>query len=186
MAAAQYQYYTSTAAATTLSSSLGSSGNPSVASITGLPSSLPYKMLVDWGLTTQEAILVTSAPTGSGPYSLPCTRGFDGTTAVSHASGASIVEGVSADEFNILASLGLNVTGARFGADPTGTNDSYAAWQAAVTAAAGGVVLVPAGTYKLASTVTSTAPGTLIVCMPGVQINSYVTGDCIRMYGTAA
>lgn len=145
MVAAQYQYYTSNAAPTTLSSSLGSSGNPSVASITGLPSSLPYKMLIDWGLTTQEAILVTSAPTGSGPYSLPCTRGFDGTTAQAHSATASVVHGVSADEFNILASQATSITSKRWGADPTGTVDSTAAIQAAWES--GLPVYAPAGDY---------------------------------------
>lgn len=168
MAPAQYAYYTSDAAPTTLASSLGSSGNPSVASVAGLPSSLPYKMLIDWGLTTQEAILVTSAPTGGGPYSLPCTRGFDGTTAQSHTSGAQVVLGTAADEYNILASTGLTVTGSRFGADPTGTNFSDAAFASVASAAqsTGLPVIVSAGQYKLQNPLNWKQAG-LVVIGPG-------------------
>jgi hypothetical protein len=72
------------------------------------------------------------------------------------------------------------------GADTTGVNDSAAAFQAAVTAGAGGPVYVPPGTYKIASTVTSTTAGTLIVCAPGVIINYTGTGPCFRMYSTAS
>jgi hypothetical protein len=96
----QNRFYSSVALPTTLASSLGSSGNPSVNSITGLPSSYPYTVLIDWGLSSQEAISVTSAPTGTGPYALPCTRGIDGTTAQSHAQGAIVVHGVSAEDYN--------------------------------------------------------------------------------------
>jgi len=97
---AQNRYFTSGAPPTTLSSSLASTGNPSVAGITGLPSSYPFTMLIDWGLSTQEAISVTSAPTGSGPYALPCTRGIDGTTAQSHIANAQVVHGFTAEDFN--------------------------------------------------------------------------------------
>jgi Pectate lyase superfamily protein len=47
-------------------------------------------------------------------------------------------------------SLGLNVLS--FGADPTGANDSTAAFQAAITAAAGKNLYVPFGNYKISST----------------------------------
>lgn len=97
---AQNRYYSSSAAPTTLSGAVGSSGNPSVNSISGLPSSFPYTVLLDWGLATQEAISVTSAPTGTGPYSLPCTRGIDGTTAQAHAQGAVAVHGVTEQDYN--------------------------------------------------------------------------------------
>jgi hypothetical protein len=103
----QNRYYSSIAPPTTLAASLAATGNPSVAAITGLPSSFPYSMLIDWGSTiaqgttgAQEVISVTSAPTGSGPYTVPCTRGVDGTTAVAHNNGAQIVHGVSAQDFN--------------------------------------------------------------------------------------
>lgn len=96
----QNRYYSSVAGPTSLSSSVGSSGNPVVTSITGLPPSYPFTVLIDWGLSTQEAISVTSAPTGAGPYTLPCTRGIDGTVAQSHTQGATAVHGVTAEDYN--------------------------------------------------------------------------------------
>lgn len=97
---AQNRFYSSIAPPTQLASSLAASGNPSVNSITGLPASFPYTVLIDWGLATQEAISVTSAPTGTGPFTLPCTRGIDGTTAQSHSQGAIVVHSVTAQDYN--------------------------------------------------------------------------------------
>jgi hypothetical protein len=58
-------------------------------------------MLMDWGLTTQEACSVTEAWTGTGPYtSNAIARGIDGTVAQAHASGASVVHGVTAQDYN--------------------------------------------------------------------------------------
>jgi len=184
----QYLYYTSAVNATTLASSLSNVGSPSVNSVTGFPSSYPFKLLIDWGLSSQEAILVTSAPTGAGPYTVPCIRGVDGTTAQVHSSGAQVVHGFSADELNILASLSPVVTGARFGADPTGAVacDSAVAAAAATLPASGGAVLFPPGTYKFTSGVTITQPGVYLAAMiPGTVTFNYTgSGDCVRMYST--
>jgi len=97
---AQNRFYSSIAPPTQLAAPLGASGNPSVNSITGLPSSFPYTVLIDWGLATQEAISVTSAPTGTGPFTLPCTRGIDSTVAQSHSQGAIAVHGVTEQDYN--------------------------------------------------------------------------------------
>ena len=97
---AQNRYYSSVAPPTTLASSAASSGNISVNSIQGLPSSYPFTLLIDWGLSTQEAVSVTVAPTGTGPYTVTCTRGIDGTTGQAHNSGAVVVHGVTAEDYN--------------------------------------------------------------------------------------
>lgn len=160
-----YRYFSNDAPPTTLASSLGSTGNPSVASITGLPSSYPFTMLIDWGIGSQEAISVTGAPTGTGPYTLPCTRGIDGTTAQSHLSGASVVHGFTAQDFAqpIAVTGGLyNPRAPQYGATGNGTTDDTAALQAAATActaAGGGTYYLPAGTYKTSSAITFTNMG---------------------------
>ena len=98
----------STGLPTTLAATLAATGNPSV---TGLPGTwagvYPYTVLIDWGNSSQEAIAVISAPTGTGPYTLPCIRGVDGTTAVSHSSGAGVVPGVSAQDYGSPSSGGV-------------------------------------------------------------------------------
>ncbi len=92
----QSRFFSSVAIPTTLAVPLGPTGNPVVPVITGLPSSYPFTMVIDWGIFTgttliQEAIQVNSAPVVTGSnWTLPCTRGVDGTTAQTHAAGATI------------------------------------------------------------------------------------------------
>ena len=97
---AQNRFYSSSAPPTTLTSTVGSSGAIQVASIAGLPNSYPFTLLIDWGLSTQEAVSVTTAPSGTGPYTLTVTRGIDGTTAQGHNAGAIVVHGVTAEDYN--------------------------------------------------------------------------------------
>lgn len=96
------RYYTSSALPTVLTSPLAASGNPVVLGLPGTwPSALsqyPFCVLIDWGTSAQEAVLVTGAPTGTGPYTLPVTRGIDGTTAQSHVAGAVVVHGTTGYE----------------------------------------------------------------------------------------
>lgn len=107
----QQRFYTSNALPTTLTASLGATGNPQVASITGLPTNYPFTVIVDWGNLSQEAVSVTSAPTGSGPFTLPCTRGIDGTSAQSHLLGAVAVHGVTAEDYTQWSAFIDSLTG---------------------------------------------------------------------------
>jgi len=74
------------------------------------------------------------------------------------------------------------------GADPTGVNDSAPAIQAAVNAlpSAGGRIYLPAGTYKIASTITIAKAGVYLYGdgMLATVINYTGSGDCIRMYSS--
>lgn len=90
---------------------------------------------------------------------------------------------------------GMNILNAAFagGADPTGTNDSTAAIQAAGNAvlATGlaGRVLIPPGTYKMATTATWSSPGVTLYPLGGpgsVVLANYGSGPCVRMYSTAS
>lgn len=115
-------------------------------------------------------------------------RGAESTTPVAHAAGFTIYQVTSAGAFAQLRSLAwLNVV-TQFGADNTGAADCTSAIQAAANAlpAAGGVVYLPAGTYKVASTITVAVAG---VYFQGdgqlaTVINYTGSGDCIRMYST--
>jgi hypothetical protein len=83
---------------------------------------------------------------------------------------------------------GVNVLDTTYsgGADPTGAADSQPAFAAAVGAlpGSGGVVRIPYGTYKLASTVTITGTGVTLLFDPGTVINYTGSGDCLRVYNT--
>lgn len=58
----------------------------SVVAVTSWPSSTPYTAVIDYGTATVEAVLVT-AVVGT---TLTVTRGYDGTSGVSHSSGATV------------------------------------------------------------------------------------------------
>ncbi len=82
----------------------------------------------------------------------------------------------------------VNVTS--YGADPTGASDSASAFNSAVAAvgnAGGGVVYIPAGNYKVASTVTCTAvPVYFVGDGAWATVISFTgTGDCFRIYDSS-
>jgi hypothetical protein len=153
----------------------------------------PYKLLLEWGTPQQEVVIITSAPTGNGPYTFTgVLRGSDGGgPQVSHAAGAQVNHGVSAQDFYQVAPAVYNVCDTQFagGADPTGTLDSSPAFQAAVSTCAadrGGIVQFPPGNFKLLSGITA-AVATAPVYIAGAgqwatTLNYYGSGDCIRMY----
>lgn len=97
----QNRFYSSTYLPTTLASAISSPSATSISvnSVTNAPVSFPYTLLIDWGLPTQEAVSAT-AVSGTGPYTLTVVRGVDGTTAQTHVNGATVVHGVTAQDYN--------------------------------------------------------------------------------------
>lgn len=65
---------------------------------------------------------------------------------------------------------GQYVNALDYGADPTGAVDSYAALQAAITAAQGRIVYVPAGTYLVSDTLSYNTAATFGFTSPGIKI----------------
>lgn len=65
---------------------------------------------------------------------------------------------------------GQYVNALDFGADPTGTSDSYAALQLAIDAAQGRTVYVPAGTYLVSDTLSYNTAATFGFTSPGIKI----------------
>lgn len=114
--------YYANAPATTLSSSVTAlATNIDVASITGLPINYPFILILDRGTASEEVVLVTS---GTGT-SLTVERGYDGTTAFSHSSAASVEHGISAIDVRE-ANEHVNATSAVHGVagDVVGTTDT--------------------------------------------------------------
>lgn len=98
---AQPRYLVSSALATSLSAAIttGTATSIQLAAMPGTwPTSFPFTILADWGLTTQEAMSVT-AVSGSGPFTLTVIRGIDGTTAQAHLINAGVVHGVTEQDF---------------------------------------------------------------------------------------
>lgn len=92
-----------------------------VDSITGLPISYPFILILDRGTAAEEVVLVT-AGTGTN---LTVTRGYDSTTAFAHTSGAVVEHGISAIDPRE-ANAHANATGAVHGlaGDVVGTTDT--------------------------------------------------------------
>lgn len=183
---AQNRFYSSSYQPTTLAAAITSSGATSISvnSITNAPSSFPYTLLIDWGLPTQEAVSVT-ASTGAGPFTLTVTRGIDGTTAQTHQNGATVVHGVSAEDYNepqVHISLGTSGTGINQvhglanGSSVVGTTDT----QTLTNKTLGATTVTGAITQSVASssgdvlvvTNTTSAPAN-----PNVQLKSASTSD---------
>lgn len=81
------RYYSAIAQDTTLTGSITSiSATMAVTATTGFPSNYPYVLAVDYENANEELVLVTNA-TG---LTLTITRGYNGTSAVSHGVGATI------------------------------------------------------------------------------------------------
>lgn len=91
------RYYSSTAVATTLSASANNSTTSiTVTALSGFPVSTPWTAILDPDTASEEVVTVTNV---SGT-TLTVTRGVDGTSAVSHNSGAVFRHGVSARDFD--------------------------------------------------------------------------------------
>lgn len=99
------RYYNSAALPTVLSSAIVSPSAtsmsvPSSPASLNWPSSFPYQLTLDPGTAGMEVVLVT-ASSGSGPYTLTITRGIDGTTGATHAvtSVNNVFHAVSGHDF---------------------------------------------------------------------------------------
>lgn len=90
------RYYSSTAVRTTLTADITAAATTiTVGAATGFPGSVPYTVIIDQDTINEEVVTVTAR---SGT-TLTVTRGADGTSAVSHSSGATVNHGVSARDF---------------------------------------------------------------------------------------
>lgn len=111
------------APATTLSSGCTNSATSIVlVSVSGLPVSYPYILILDRGQAVEEVVLVTSS---GGGTTLNVTRGYDSTTGFSHSAGALVEHGISAIDPRE-ANTHVNATGAVHGLSGSvvGTTDT--------------------------------------------------------------
>ena len=111
------RYYSAIAQDTTITSGISSSSTSvAVAATTGFPSSFPFALALDYGNALEEIVDVTNV---SG-LTLTITRAVNSTTAVAHATGATVRHVITARDltdaqthYNTALSAGAHgVTGA--------------------------------------------------------------------------
>lgn len=103
---------------TTLSASIISSDTSlSVVSVSGMPtiSTSPPVTPTPWQfrIRIDSEILLVTAISGTGPYTLTVSRAADGTTAASHSSGASV--------YHVLTAASIQAPGFQYAAFPAST-----------------------------------------------------------------
>jgi len=107
------RYYSATAQDTTVASAFnGSATNIVVNGLTGYPSNTPFIVAVDYNTSSEELVQV-NAYTGTGPYTLSVTRGFNSTSPTNHAIGAVVRHVISAQDMteaqqHIAATTGIH------------------------------------------------------------------------------
>ena len=93
------KYFSNTAVATTLSTSISDADTSlTVNSSTGYPA-VPFTIAINPGTSSEEIILVGAK---SGTTFSTLTRGYDGSTARAHTSGASVKHVAAAEDFDAL------------------------------------------------------------------------------------
>jgi len=160
------RHYSSNARETTLTLPI----NNSVTSIQvdtpiGYPSTTPFVIHVELGTSNEEIMLVTAV---MGP-NWTVTRGYDGSSSLSHGIGAKVVHGVSAIDFEDAAThvnASGNVHGLGAASLVVGTTDAQTLTNKSLTAPAiaGGALsgsfsgnLTTSGNVSAANVTTSTA-----------------------------
>ena len=89
------RYYSAIAQDTTITSTItGSSTSVTVASTTGYPSSYPFVLALDYNTSSEELVTVTNV----AGLTLTITRGFNGTSAVTHNAGAVVRHVITAQD----------------------------------------------------------------------------------------
>jgi len=140
---AQNRYYSATAQDTTLTSAMTNSATTMVVGSTvGYPSSFPYALAVDYNSSAEELVLVTAV---SG-YTLTVTRGFNGTTAQAHASGAVVRHVITAQD--------MTDAGAHIGSGPGGVHG--------ITGSVGTFLATPTSANLAAAVTDETGTGALV------------------------
>ena len=89
------RYYSAIAQDTTINGNITNSQTSVVVSaVVGYPSNFPYILALDYNAAAEELVKVT----GASGTTLTIVRGYNGTTAVSHTTGATVRHVITAQD----------------------------------------------------------------------------------------
>lgn len=166
------RYYSSTAQAMSLTGAINSSAlTIGVNSVSGLPASYPFSLVLDVGLAAEEVVTVT----GAAGTTLTIIRGEDGTAAQSHSTGAVVRHMMTARDLrepqqHIEASSGVHGIGV--GASVVGTSTPQTLTQKSISGATNTITNVPQSAVVGLGTSLST-----LATADTTEANARIAGD---------
>ena len=188
------RYYSAIAQDTTLTSNITNAATTMVVNaLVGYPLSFPYVVAVDFNNSNEELVLVTAA----AGTTLTIQRAFNGTTAVAHATGATVRHVIVAKDLTD-AQAHYDATSAVHGVTGSivGTTDTQTLTNKTIDYNSNTITNLPAGdvttnaqtgtTYTLALTdknklVTLNNASAITVTVPTNAAVAYSTGSIVNL-----
>lgn len=130
---------------------------------------LLMRQTVDYAETSTTSVTFTTGLSAGDEVTFIAGPAVNGTVANDASLVSYTPAGTGAVATNVQAKLRESASLLDFGADPSGLSDSTAAIQAAITASYGKTLVVPPGTYLVASEI-SINSGLKIIGTPGASI----------------
>ena len=145
------RYYSALAQDTTLIGNITNSTTSMVVGATvGYPSTTPYVLAVDYNAAAEELVLVT----GISGTTLTITRGYNGTTGVSHTTGAVIRHVIIAQDLTDMQDHFTTTTGTHGVAGTiVGNSDAQTLTNKTIDATLNTITNLPSSDASVATTI---------------------------------
>lgn len=175
---AQSRYYSSTAVPTVIVGDITPSQTTvTLQVVTGLPASTPFILALGYNTGSEELVLVTGQ---AGNVMSPITRGYDGTSATTHLTGAPVRHvwaGIDGNDSRAHEAASTNVHGLAGGAAVVGTTSAQTLTNKTLTSPVINTPAITGGTYAGGTFTTVLSTGGTFV-NPAIQ-EAAVTANAV-------